>query len=607
VPGISEALQASVRPHRRTVAAAWAVASRAAPGHNDRGRIPSDSGLLGIHLPILEAFVMRSRRRHVGLVGISLLLVAGLLTPASGAGAAEEVKALTATIDRRIADQWEESRATPAPPADDAEFLRRVALDLTGKIPTVGEVRAFLEDEGADRRERLVERLLDSPGYVTHFTNIERHLLIPEADSSQQAGLLAPSFAAWLREQIAANAGSDRIVRALLTAPVADDRNAQAGRPLGLARFQGASPVPFYVSKDVKSENLAASTARLFLGLRLECAQCHNHPFATWTREQFWSYASFFASLEKRGPADALFSPIRELPDRRESAIPGTDKVVQAVFLDGSEPEWRPRVPARMTLADWMTAPDNPYFARAAVNRMWAHFFGVGLVDPVDDMGADNPPSHPELLDDLAHAFATHGFDRKVLIRALVLSRPYQLTSRVDTPDADGAAATTTGPSADDSRLFVRMPVRGLSAEQLYDSLAQAVGLPAEEVRNDRFAFAGNTPRGQFLERFARHDEKPGEMQTSILQALALMNGPLVAGATQTRGMPGATLLAVTDAPFLDTAGRVEALFLATLSRPPTPAESARLVAYVERADSRKALSDVFWALLNSPEFLLNH
>jgi hypothetical protein len=357
------------------------------------------------------------------------------------------------------------------------------------------------------------------------------------------------------------------------------------------------------VAKDVKSENLAASTARLFLGLRLECAQCHNHPFASWTRDQFWSYAAFFASLEKGGSEDGSLDPIRERPDRREVTIAGSEKVVRAAFLDGGTPVFRPREPARRTLADWMTAPDNPYFARAAANRIWAQLFGIGLVDPVDDMGADNPPSHPELLDALARAFADHDFDRKFLTRAITLSRPYQLTSRERPPHSHAAT------NADDTRLFARMRERGLTAEQLYDSVALAIGATAEEARPGRFAGAVSSSRAEFLEKFGHQDERPTEAQTSILQALALMNGRLVAGATHVEG--GATLSAVAEAPYLDMAGRVETLFLATLSRRPKPEEAARLIAYVENGgptkDHRKALSDVFWALLNSPEFLLNH
>jgi len=250
-----------------------------------------------------------------------------------------------------------------------------------------------------------------------------------------------------------------------------------------------------------------------------------------------------------------------------------------------------------------MTAPENPYFARAAANRIWAQLFGIGLVDPVDDMGADNPPSHPELLDALAMAFAEHGFDRKFLLRAITRSRPYQLSSRSAAPEAGPDGST------DDPRLFARMRERGLTAEQLYDSLAQAIGATTEEVRPDRMAAATGSPRGDFLEKFGNQDERPTESQTTILQALALMNGRLVAGATQVEG--GATLSAVAEAPFLDTAGRVETLFLSTLSRRPRPEESSRMAAYVESGgptgDRRKAISDVFWALLNSPEFLLNH
>jgi hypothetical protein len=253
-----------------------------------------------------------------------------------------------------------------------------------------------------------------------------------------------------------------------------------------------------------------------------------------------------------------------------------------------------------VALADWITSPGNPYFARAAVNRIWAQLFGVGLVDPVDDMGADNPPSHPELLDALARAFAEHGFDRKLLLRAMVLSRAYQLTSQ-----SSGAGA---GASTDESRLFARMKERGLTAEQLYDSLAQAIGIAPEELSSGQFARARGAPRGEFLETFSGNDEKPTEAQMSILQALALMNGRLVAGATHLEH--GRMLTAVAEAPFLDRAGRIETLFLATLSRRPGPEEAACMMAHLERhagGDPRKALSDIFWALLNSPEFLLNH
>lgn len=527
---------------------------------------------------------------------IAVTVVSGVAGAASGADDREAVRALAETINRHIATQWAENGVAPAPLAGDSAYLRRASLDLTGRIPAAGQVREFLDDSRPDKRERLVERLLESPAFVTHMTNLEMRLMMPEADANPEVQAQAPLFEAWLREQVDSNAGLDHVARAILTAPVAA-AGAQAQRMPAAASNQKPSPLPYYLAKDVKSENLAASTARLFLGIRLECAQCHNHPFATWKRDQFWSYAAFFTSLERSAGDDGSPDPIRERPDRREATIPGLGKVVKATFLDGKVPQAQPGTPARVSLADWMTDRANPYFAQAAVNRIWAQCFGIGLVDPVDDMGAENPASHPELLDALAKSFAEHGYDRKFLIRAIMMSRPYQLSSA-------GAGA-----SAEDPRLFARMRLRGLSAEQLYDSLAQAVGLPSDDARSDGDNGMQNSLRAEFFERFASQDEKPTEAQASILQALALMNGRLVAGATDLE--TGATLSAVAEAPFLDTAGRIEALYLATLSRRPRPEETARMTAYIERGgsagDRRKALSDVLWALLNSPEFLLNH
>lgn len=543
---------------------------------------------------------MKSRRGNVWSWVIGALApIVFIAATVRLAGAADDAKALTATIDRLIAAQWDENGVAPAALADDGEFLRRVSLDLTGKIPTASEARAFLDDRLTDKRRRLVDRLLESPAFVSHVTAIEMRLMLPEVDASAEAQAVAPIFEDWLREQIEGNMGSDRLVRAILTARVAEDRSTAPPR-LDAERNAQPSPLPFYVAKDVKSENLAASTARLFLGLRLECAQCHNHPFASWTRDQFWGYAAFFAGLEKRDAADSSLEAIRESVDRHDVTIPGTEKRVKATFLDGTEPQFGPQAPPRVALADWMTRPENPYFTRAAANRIWAQLLGIGLVDPVDDMGADNPPSHPELLDALAKAFAEHGYDRKFLIRAIVLSRAYQLTSRF--------ASAGPAPNSEEPRLFARMRERGLTGEQLYDSLAQAIGLPPEELSPDRFFGGAGSPRGDFIETFSGNDEKPTEAPTSILQALALMNGRLVAGATHLER--GRMLAAVAEAPFLDSAARIETLFLATLSRRPNAEEAAGMVAHLERAGSgnlRKALSDVFWALLNTPEFLLNH
>jgi hypothetical protein len=531
--------------------------------------------------------------------GVCLLASSLCLVPL--VSAADE-HALTAAIDQQLAACWAANHVEPAPRADDAEFLRRVYLDLAGRIPPAAEVRAFLADNTADKRQRVVEKLLASPLYVEHFTNIWRGLLVPEAANNPDGPALDPAFEAWLRKQITDNTGYDKMVREILAVPFAAN---VAPRPAPMPTPDGQqppaptpSPAAYYTVKDVKPENLAASTARLFLGVRLECAQCHHHPFARWKREQFWGYAAFFAGLQRQNQGDGV-TPIREVFDRREMKVPGSETVVPALFLDGGEPRWKFKVGARVTLADWITASDNPYFARAAVNRLWAHFFGTGIVEPVDDLEGQDAPSHPELLQEMARQFVAHGFDWQFLIRGITASRAYQLSS------------TQTHPEQADPRRFARMAVRGLTPEQVFDSLVQATGYRAPTpAKPDAQEDAEPAPdRALLMARFAVTSERRTEAQTSILQALTLMNGKFVADVTRLKG--NGTLATVAGDKNLDTAGKVEALFLAALSRKPTGSERERLVRYVDGGgaskDPRLALADVFWALLNSGEFILNH
>jgi hypothetical protein len=532
------------------------------------------------------------------------LIVGGVFLAGSGGVVAapapdKDAAALAAAIDRHLAAGWEANKIQPAAPAGDAEFLRRVYLDLAGRIPSVSEVRAFLDDKRADKRQRLVEQLLQGPRYVAHFTNVWRALLLPESGNNLQAGFLRPGFESWLRAKLQQNTPYDAMVRELLTVPM----NGRGGNPFG--QGNGApSPIAFYLAKEVKPEELAAASSRLFLGVKIECAQCHNHPFASWKREQFWSFAAFFAGLQRQGNGDFVTAG-RERADRRELTIPGTERVVQAAFLDGKEPQWKSKSNARATLAEWMTAKDNPYFARAAVNRLWGYFFGRGIIDPVDEMvGGEQEASHPELLDVLARRFADHDFDLKFLIRAITASRAYQLSS------------LATHKSQDDPRFFARMSLRGLSAEQLFDSIAQATGYRAGNNGNQRF-FGNQGVRGRFLTQFASASDKATEVQTSILQALSMMNGVVTATATDLERSE--TLAALLDAPFMDTAERIETIYLAALSRRPTPRERERTIKYVESGGSagdasvdkeknyNRALADVFWVLLNSGEFFLNH
>ncbi|NBO91021.1 MAG: DUF1553 domain-containing protein [Planctomycetia bacterium] len=520
---------------------------------------------------------------------VSVCSAAAPHVPASGAVRAEhlaDVVGLARAIDRRIGAGLKDRGVTPAPRADDYEFARRVYLDLTGRIPKTSEVRAFLDDRSPDKRSRLVERLLRSPNYVTHFTYQWRSLLVGNS-TNQQVQFLNPQIENWARSRVRDNVPYDRIVRELLTVPVV------AGR--GMTPTSNSAAV-FYQINELKPDMLAAATSRLFLGVKLECAQCHDHPFANWTRKQFWEYTAFFGGIKPQSVVAGVFSPATDNPNVREIAIGDTNKKVQAKFLDGSEPNWKPDVSTRETLAEWMTRPDNPFFARAVANRMWEHFFGVGLVDPVDDFRDENPASHPELVDELAKGFVASNFDLKFLIRAIIATETYQRTSQM------------THPTQEDLRSFARMPLKGLTPEQVFDSLATAVGYRGDTGDLTR-RFGVQSARNEIQSRFTNPVDRRTEVQTSILQALSLMNGKFVADATSLDRSE--TLLAVIDSPFMNTKDKLDTLYLAALSRPMRESEASRLLPYVTTGgpsrDSRKALADVFWVLLNSSEFILNH
>jgi hypothetical protein len=540
---------------------------------------------------------------------VSILAVPLLLNGRALADPPTPASKLAKHIDAVLAKGWVTAGIEPAPRAGDAEFLRRVYLDLAGRIPSVSEARAFLSDTRPDRRERLVEQLLASPRYVAHFTNLYRALLIPEASNNFLVRAQAPSFEAWLKKQVAANVGYDRLARDLVTAPMSSQGIGALLNPAG-----EASTLAFFSAKEFKPESLAASTARIFLGVSVECAQCHNHPFADWKREQFWSFAAFYSGIQSQRFQDFLL-PSKEIPDKRELTIPGTDTVVQARFLDNSAPVWKEKAASRATLADWLTSPENPYFRREAVNRTWAYFFGTGLVEPVDDMvDPHSSPGHAELLETLAREFAAHRFDMKFLIRTITATEAYQRSS------AGGTVPAAKHEDATDPAQFSRSALRGLTAEQLFDSLAMATGYRDSGSSGDDLLSAvigGNrSARAQFLTKFANQSQRATQSQRSILQALTLMNGKVVADATSVE--KSETLAAAIDAPFLGTLGRIETLYLATLSRRPSAREVGRTVRFVEDAvrhaesqDSttayNAAMADVFWALLNSSEFTLNH
>lgn len=483
---------------------------------------------------------------------------------------------LSGRIDQHFERHWQQHGISPAPVADDAEFLRRVYLDLAGKLPPPAVVRQFLADESPDKRARVIAGLLSSPAYVNHFAAFWRDVLLPETKTGSDVQFLALPFELWLQRHLVLNTPYDEMVRQLLTTPLTTPNVNRAASEL-----PAASAAPFFLAKQASPENLAAATSRVLLGLRIECAQCHDHPFDEWKREEFWGFAAFFGGIRPAGPG--TYGSVQEVFDRRELMIPETQTVVQAAYLDRTTPRWRPREGARQTLANWITAARNPYFAKATVNRVWGLLMGYGLVDPVDDFSRGNPASHPVLLDEMADEFVAQGFDLRLLLQAIANSRVYQLTSRA------------THASQEDPHQFARMTLRGLSSHQINNCLQQARGAgPSPDARGS----------AEELARLAGSESSaPRDHQPSVLFALAAMNGAQTSAAADVRTSP--VLTALLSFPMTD-AERVESLYLTTLSRFPTPAERKRMLDHVTDANP-DALGDVLWVLLNSSEFLVNH
>jgi hypothetical protein len=362
---------------------------------------------------------------------------------------------------------------------------------------------------------------------------------------------------------------------------------------------QDESPAVTYFLANPTVDKQTDSVARLFLGVQLQCAQCHNHPFTKWKQDEYWAMAAFFMKVRpdrvnkaaKNGDSPGITEDGKGRPPR----LPEAARTVPAKFFQGEEPKLDRNAPYRPVLADWVASPKNKFFARAMVNRTWAQLFGRGFVHPVDDMREDNVPSHPELLQELADAFTASGFDVKFLVKAICLSETYNRTSRPADNDKD-------------QMLFSHMAVKPLTPEQLYDSLnvvlgAASAGRPARGAKPQAAAKRiGGGPREQFIAFFSTEENALAtEYHAGIPQALRLMNAPQMNNTSAV-----AAAVARNDR---TPAQVIEQLYITTLSRRPTADETTRLTAYVRKNDAapRQAYGDIVWAVLNSSEFALNH
>ncbi len=484
------------------------------------------------------------------------------------------IDAAAAEIDRHLETAWQRDQIMPAPIADDAEFCRRVWLDLAGVAPPVFEVRQFLRDTSDDKRSRLIDRLLRSPGYANHMASRWIDILLPsDAQNQLQQRDNVAALHDWLQQQFRDNTPYDYFVGGFLTAGGAGN----------------TGPAIFYTSYSLEPEKLAAATSQIFMGLQLQCAQCHNHPSDRWTQEDFWQYAAFFGQLAESDGPMAGQTIIEDRPGG-EVTLPDTDDVMSPRYPGIAEPpEKDPGNNRRRQLTIWMASRDNPYFARAAVNRAWAQLMGRGIVDPVDAMDADNKPSHPELLEYLSAYFVQRRFNLRDLYAAIASSDAYQRTSAVaeDRQPADS---------------FAVMHVKTLTARQFYDSLQQNVFRRSAAIPGDRPS-PDVARRQQFLARMQAPGTSPRDYPHGVVQALGLMNGPEVSLATNEN--QGA-LLGALDAPFFDDAQRIETLFLATLSRLPTESELVQFATHLSGAGSSQqraaAFADMLWILLNTAE-----
>ena len=481
-------------------------------------------------------------------------------------------------IDGLLLQRMDAAGVQPAGPASDAEFLRRVSLDLAGRIPTVSQAREFLADTAPDKRAQLVEQLLASPATVNHLAEVWRNAMLP-SNATPELFRNSSGLHSWLREQFANNLRYDRIVSDLMAATGSE----QDG------------PALFFTALELEPKKIAAATARIFLGLQIECAECHDHPFDDWKQEDFWGYAAFFARLPQND--NMAMSRNFRLYDRAtgEVTIPDTEKVVLPKYPGGSWAGEDDMGTRRQQLSIWMASPDNPYLARAAVNRVWALLFGRGLVNPVDDLGPYNPASHPELLRELTDYFVDSGYDLKNLLRVLCRTEAYGRTSEVD-------PANKPAPE-----LFAAMSVKVLSAEQLFDSLSRC--LTQQDEPNVGFPGAPmNQRRQRFLTKMVSRAADATEYDRGLQQALLLMNGSETSEATDWQR---SALLTSLEAPFLDDRQRTDVLYLATLTRFPTESERDRVQQFFggvvdDDTASREARSDLLWALLNTAEFTMN-
>jgi hypothetical protein len=500
-------------------------------------------------------------------------------------------------INEKIAQGWEDNEIEPSDIADDNEWVRRVHLDIVGHIPPADVVESFVADKDKAKRSKLIETLLDDPAYVRNWTTIWTNLSIGRQTPRRVSRTGMQKF---YREAFAKNRPWKDVVYDIVSAE---------------GHYEENGAVNFLLAQMTMADEqvqATAKTTRLFMGMQVQCTQCHNHPFNDWKQDQFWQFNTFFRQARKidhrkynpkTGRDEDDFSelvsqdaPMEVFFEKRN----GLMQVAKPVYLDRKMTD-DPELNRRQELAKFMIDGEAPMVARAAVNRMWGHFFGYGFTKPVDDMGPHNAPSHPEILDRLTVEFVKSGYDLKQLIRWIANTEAYNLGSR------SGKKNEGDNPLAGETPMFSKVYVKPLEAEQLYDSLI--IATDAHKSGRSSWEQADQTRTTwmrQFVLAFGNDEnEESTTFNGTIPQALMMMNGELVQNAmSNKKGSYLETVLSDRT----NEIQKINRLYVSTLSRAPTKKELAAAQKLIKmNNDKLVAFQDLYWALLNSNEFIMNH
>lgn len=516
--------------------------------------------------------------RYMGIVAVSRFTIPYSSEVPEALYAAFEPKTF---VDKLVLEKWRQLGLAPSPQATDAEFLRRAFIDSTGTLPAPEEIRAFLTDTSPDKRDRLIDRLLDRPEYAVFWAQKWGDVLRNKQVGAEHKDH-SQKFALWLRDAFAQNMPFDRFARELIAVT---------------GKLEERPQIDWYRQLN-SPQNRVEDTCQVFLGMRVSCANCHNHPFERISQNDYWQFAAFFAKLDAMPYGVVKTVGLKDdgemtNPRSGEKMVPRAFGGMEYPFIKGEDP--------RQKLVDWMVAKDNPYFAAAVSNRLWAHYLKRGLVEAVDDMRATNPPTNPALLAALAADFIEHGFDIKQLTKTIMKSRVYGLSSQ---PTAANAA---------DRQNYARHYPQRLAPHVLLDAISSATGVP---VKFNQFADAkraielpNEAEQSDFLDIFGRtRRDTPCVCETRIepnlSQVLYLLFSPELQRDLANPAGAVAKLIKE-NKPSEEIANE---LYLRTVSRPPSEAELADAVALIDNAPAKQPVcEDLLWTLLNSKEFVFNH